>query len=53
MQLADAELATNGSALVDWVCARAAANNSYSQCKFCEWYPLVDLAPLLFQFRCW
>ena len=45
MQLADAEAATNGSALVDWVCARAAANNSYSRCQFCEWYPLVDLAP--------
>ena len=31
--------------LVDWVCARAAANHSLSQCRFCEWFPLRELAP--------
>lgn len=28
-----------------WVCAKAAANNSVSQCDKCEWFALHDLAP--------
>ena len=32
--------------LIPWVCARAAANASLSQCKHCEWFKLPELAPL-------
>ena len=36
---------SRSDALVDWVCARAAANSSLSQCRFCDWFPLRELAP--------
>lgn len=31
------------TSLVDWVCARAAANRSVSRCKPCEWFRLEQL----------
>ena len=29
--------------MVDWVCARAEANNSLSRCEACQWFELPDL----------
>ena len=36
---------TNEPSLVDWVCARAAANQSLSRCDACQFFPLKQLAP--------
>ena len=42
--LAQSEISKEES-LVDWVCARAAANNSVSRCDACQYFPLKQLAP--------
>jgi hypothetical protein len=36
---------TGDSGLVDWVCARAAANQSVSRCDACQFFTLKQLAP--------